>query len=282
MWIYNAFKSFFRCHFIKYDQLLALSHISFSLASVLFFFCVQSSAPCPPDLRGLVCNSSPLRSWSNCRLNGGGHADICLKVYLPLQWSPTTQRSLCASVCIHHIFCDCLFGKEEVNCLLPGNLTQWQWKKPSSSHVNSKDTQREQNDLWRSSVVTICRETSFKDWDASGRSWPWHFLHMSIQIRFKMKELNISLKWFILHSKVQHLKTDFWNEVVKNPLIKIKLHIIYTSADTVCKILSYYLLPVNINKWVIKNYKSKLAMWGVSNCVSVSSRAAQNILLVSY
>lgn len=76
-----------------------------------------------------------------------------------------TSTVLCAaSVCIHHIFCDCLFGKEEVNCHSPGNLTQWQWqKKPSSSRVHTKETQREQNDMWRSSVVTICHETRFKD-----------------------------------------------------------------------------------------------------------------------
>lgn len=151
-----------RCNLIWYHQLLIRSQVS----KIFFVLSVQSVAPCPPALPGLVCSSSPLRSWSNCRLN----ADICLKVCLPLQWTPAMNWSLCASVCIHHIFCDCLFGKDEVNCPLPGNSTQWQMKekkkKPSSIHVHTEDTQREHNDLWRSSVVTICQENWLKDWDA--------------------------------------------------------------------------------------------------------------------
>lgn len=79
---------------------LALSYVSKNVFCHQFFF---EHTLCLPALLGLVCSSSSLRLRSNCGLNAGDHADICLKVYLPLQWTPTTAGSLFASVCIHHI-----------------------------------------------------------------------------------------------------------------------------------------------------------------------------------
>lgn len=64
------------------------------------------------------------------------------------------------SVHTSYFYVTVCLAKTEMNCPLPGNLTQGQGKKnPSSSHVNSKDTQREQNDLLWPSVRKLGSNT---------------------------------------------------------------------------------------------------------------------------